>query len=755
MLVLGAALVRASAAPAGNAGRPPPGEVRRALEAVAGVVDEEIGAGRIPGAVVLVGHDGEIVYRRAFGARQTVPERQPMTDDTIFDLASLTKVVATTTAVMQLVERGDLHLDAPVARYWPAFGGNGKRRITVEELLTHRSGLRADIDLRSSWSGYREALTRIAAERPLRPPGSGFLYSDINFEVLGELVRRVSGQPLDVYCRARVFEPLGMRDTGFRPAARSAGIAPTTYVGGRLRRGEVHDPTAQRMGGVAGHAGLFSTAGDLAVFAQMLLDGGAARGAQILKPATVRRMTRPQGSAAPPRRGLGWEIGSRLGSASYGHTGYTGTSLWIDPATRSFVVLLTNRVHPDDRGDARPIRQRVAALASEAFTSGLARSFAADGRSAVESGVDVLVSERFARLAGSRVGLITNESGVDSTGRRTIELLESAPGVQLVALFSPEHGLGADREGEVGSGREPSTGLPVHSLYGAVKRPTTAMLRGVDVLVFDVQDAGVRFYTYVTTMAYAMEAAAEHGLPFYVLDRPDPISAAVVQGPVLDRDLRSFTGYYPLPVRYGMTIGELARFLNAENAIGADLRVIEMRGYRRAQWHDETGLRWVRPSPNLRSVDQAALYPGVALVEGANVSVGRGTDAPFEVVGAPWIDGAALASYLNGRSVAGVRFEPFDFTPAEQPFRAALCHGVRLRLLDRQRLDAPALGVEIASALRRLYGGVFDLGATLGMIGDRATLEAIGRGEDPRSIVRRWQGPLEQFSALRAKYLIY
>jgi uncharacterized protein YbbC (DUF1343 family) len=256
-------------------------------------------------------------------------------------------------------------------------------------------------------------------------------------------------------------------------------------------------------------------------------------------------------------------------------------------------------------------------------------------------------------------------------------------------------------------------------------------------------------------MAYAMEAAAAKHIPFYVLDRPDPISAEVVQGPVLDADLRSFTGYFPLPVRYGMTIGELAQLFNAENKIGADLHVVKMRGYRRAQWYDDTGLRWVAPSPNLRSVREAALYPGVALVEGANVSVGRGTETPFEVVGAPWIDDEALASYLNRRSIGGVRFEPVNFRPVEQPFADRVCHGVRLVLLDRTVLDTPRLGIEIAGALHRLHPRQFQLDRTLGSIGARSVLAAIGDGEDPREIAHRWQASLEKFLAVRAKYLLY
>ena len=726
------------------------------LAALARVAEREIRSGRVPGAVVLVGRDGEVSYRRAFGDRAREPRREPMTVDTIFDLASLTKVVATTTAVLQLVEQGALALDDPVARHWPEFGRHGKAAISVRDLLAHRSGLRPDLDLDLPWSGEPEGLRRNAGERPLAAPGARVVYSDINFEALGELVRRASGLPLDRYCERHVFAPLGMRDTGFTlNEDQRARTAPTQYQHRAMLRGEVHDPTAQRMGGVAGHAGLFSTADDLARFAQMLLDGGSLGGARVLRTSTVDEMTTPQPTAgAPASRGLGWELASPFGAArdpqrhAFGHTGFTGTSLWIDPASRSYVIVLTSRVHPDGRGDAKPLRAGVAAVVAGALAAERATA-------RVETGIDVLVEEGFAPLAGLRLGLITNHTGRSAGGARTLDLLHAAPNVRLAAIFTPEHGLDGDLDAPVASGREARTQLPVYSLYGEHRRPTDAMLEGLDALLFDVQDAGVRFYTYVTTLAYAMEAAARRDLRFFVLDRPNPIRADVVQGPVLDTALRSFTGYFPLPVRYGMTIGELAALFNAEARIGARLTVIPMRGYRRDEWYDETGLRWVAPSPNLRTLTAAALYPGVAIVEGANVSVGRGTPTPFELLGAPWIDGGALARALARRSIRGVRFQSAEFTPDASAYAGQRCHGVRLELTDRTALDAPALGLELASALQRLHPREFRVGRTLGMLGSRATLDSIRRGEDPARVAASWSGPLRAFLDLRQRYLRY
>jgi len=679
------------------------------------VAKQEIASGRIPGAVVLVGHNGGIVYRKAFGNRSLEPRPQPMTEDTVFDIASLTKVVATTTAIMQLADRGLLRIDDPVSAYWPEFAANGKGRITIRQLMTHTSGLRPDIDPRVRWSGYEGALSVITADRPIHPPGTEFHYSDINFIVLGEVTRRLSGLPLEVYCKKMIFEPLGMQNTSFRPAGSlQSRIAPCDVQNGCLRWGEVQDPTTYRMGGVAGHAGVFSTADDLAVFAQMLINGGVSRyrGQEqgrsqgqsqercILSPAALGAMLKPHtmpGSAT--LRALGWDIRSPYSrehtacfpEGSFGHTGYTGTSLWIDPRSKTFLIILTNRLYPDGKGQVKSMRARTAAavaavvnmgppadatISGDAYRSDM--SFAghgqSDGPEPVRTGIDVLASSGFASLVGKSIGVITNHTGIDASGRSTLNVLLHAPGVKVRAIFSPEHGLSGNLDEKVSSRKDSSTGLPVYSLYGDVKRPTAAMLHGLDALVYDIQDVGTRFYTYITTMAYAMESAAAAGLDFYVLDRPNPLTASVVQGPVLDPSFKSFVGYFPLPVRYGMTAGELARLFNSESKIGAKLHVIRMEGYRRETWLDDNALPWINPSPNIRSLTQAILYPGVAMIESANVSVGRGTDSPFEVIGAPWISGEQLARYLSGRHIAGIVFEPVSFVPHSDRFKTG---GVR------------------------------------------------------------------------------
>jgi uncharacterized protein YbbC (DUF1343 family)/CubicO group peptidase (beta-lactamase class C family) len=777
----------ARAFPGQLTGRREAGLTEEKLAAIASVAGEAIRTGKCPGAVVVIGHQGRVIYRKAFGHRAFVPRELPMTLDTIFDVASLTKVVATTTAIMQLVEQGKIVLSAPVSDYWPEFKANGKKDITVRELMTHYSGLPPDLELNPDWSGYETAMKMIVGEKVIVPPGDRFIYSDINFETLGELVRRVSGEPLDIYCAEHIFKPLGMKETRFKPPASLRNrIAPTQYQhgdSGKMLWGEVHDPTSYNMGGVAGHAGLFSTADDLTIFAQMLLDGGSYNGVRILSPLSVEKMTSPQN---PPDkmvvRGLGWDLDSPFASnrgelfevGSFGHTGFTGTGIWIDPVTKTYIIILTNRVHPDGKGDVGPMRSRIATLVAAALGPASAEQVLASRRSLTgyfelmksyrvqglrngktQTGIDVLEGENFAPLQGRRVGLITNATGMDAAGRRTIDLVYHAPGVKLVALFSPEHGLEGQAEARVLSSTDAATGLPVHSLYGDIERPTERMLEGLDALVFDIQDAGVRFYTYITTLGYCLEAAAQKGIEFYVLDRPNPLNGEEVEGPVLEGDLRSFVAYYPLPIRHGMTVGELAEMFNSENHLGAKLHVIKMRDWQRTDWFDETGLTWVNPSPNLRNPTEEVLYPGVAMVEGANVSVGRGTDTPFELLGAPWMDSRTLSAYLNARDIQGVRFVPVDFKPASDSFADRLCHGVQIVLIDRQAVDSAQLGVELAAALWRLYPDVFQLDKTLPLIGARWVLEAIAAGKDPRRIAYEWQGALEQFRTLRAKYLLY
>jgi uncharacterized protein YbbC (DUF1343 family)/CubicO group peptidase (beta-lactamase class C family) len=762
----------------------------------------------LPGAVVLVARHGRIAWRKAYGSRAVDPQREAMTLDTIFDLASLTKIVATATSIMILVEQGKVRLNDAVVEFIPEMKGGGRDAITIEQLLTHTTGFAPDFDLRERWTGYDEAIKRLSRE-PLRSqPGARFVYSDINYIALGEVVHRVSGQMLDEFARKNIFLPLGMHDTAFNPAAGlRPRIAPTEKRRGQMNylgdsdegagpqgeqwlRGQVHDPTSFRMNGVAGHAGLFSTAADLAIFCQMILNGGTYNGIRILSPMGVATMTRPRAIADNgSARGLGWDIATSFSSnkgdlfplGPFGHTGFTGTSIWIDPASDSFVIFLSNRVHPDGKGDVGPLRGRVASIvagsvmdttvnqardesaqAAADVLAGVARLNSNSARAAantvgdaqVLTGIDVLERDGFKPLAGLRIGLVTNQTGRDRAGRSTIDLLFKAPGVKLVALFSPEHGIRGLADEKVSDTKDEQTGLPIFSLYGESRRPKAEQLKDIDALVYDIQDVGARFYTYITTLGYLLEEAGKAKLPVFVLDRPNPINGIDVEGPIADADKLSFTAYHRLPVRHGLTIGELARLYNDERHLNTDLRVIKMEGWRRSMWFDATGLVWINLSPNMRSLTEAALYPGIGLLETTNLSVGRGTDTPFEVLGAPWLDGQKLASHLNAKRIAGVRFVPVRFTPTSSVFKNEECSGINLLITDRSQFQSVFTGVQIAVALHVLFPE-WKVDSYSRLLVNAAALERLKRGDSAEEIVHSWEAALEEFRLARERALIY
>lgn len=752
-----------------------------AAEALDRAIADAITNNEIPGAVLLVGHKGKAVYEKAYGWRALAPRKEPMTADTIFDAASLTKVVATTPAIMKLFEQGKIRLNDEVTRYLPDFQG-GKSRITVRHLLTHFSGLRPDVDLKPEWKGYDTGVKLALVDKPVAEPGERFIYSDINFVLLGEIVRVVTGKPLPQFVSESVWQPLGMRETMFNPpASLHRRIAPTEQLPGQMAplRGIVHDPTARFMGGVAGHAGMFTTARDLGRFAEMMLGGGQLRGVRVFSELTVEKFTSPQSPPDQPMlRGLGWDIDTPFSSnrgelfpvGSYGHTGFTGTSLWIDPISDTYVILLANSVHPKLRPAISSLRSRVATVVASAVglkapgvaitgynetMAGVRRVVERTGR--VMTGLDVEARDGFPSLRGKRAGLITNHTGLDREGRRNVDLMLEA-GVRLEALFAPEHGWeGTLDNRDVSHTVDAATGIPVYSLYqGENRRPSPEMLRGLDVVVFDIQDIGARFYTYMCTMLNAMEEAAKLGIEFVVLDRPNPINGVTVEGPLLDAELESFIGCLGLPLRHGMTLGEIATMANSERQIGASLRVVRMEGWERGDWFDSTGLPWVNPSPNMRNLNAAVLYPGIAMLEGSkNYSVGRGTDSPFEQIGADWILGRELAPYLNARKIPGVRFYPVVFRPQSSSLAGIRVEGVRILVTDRNRVSSLRLGLEVAAALEKLAPGKIWLELNARLIGSRRVIEALKAGEDPRLIAEREAEQTAAFEKLREKYLLY
>jgi SSS family transporter len=1040
------------------------------------LINTAIAAHKLPGAVVLIGHNNRIVFEQAYGNRKLANEpgldgkpspAEPMTEDTIFDMASLTKDLATAVAIMQLYEQGKISsFDDPVAKYLPEFAdtanptaapsANGaplyqpgatphetptfdKSHVTLRMLLTHTSGEPPDVDLRDPWGlttpdkaeGIHRALTT-----PLKAaPGTTFEYSDSNFILLGDLVETLSNQPLDVYAQDHIFQPLGMTETRYLPFDKACGphhingsaiawapvprgreliaclpntwstsllprTAPTAHDNegtpatnpdyDHLLRGTVHDPTTRRMGGVAGHAGVFSTAHDISLFAQALLSKLLNNtGPFPLKQSTLQLMTTPEqpghtpqqipaanaaqqasighepgapsvaglhpatgGSATIPGlaphypaipnqnlRGYGWDIDTAFSKprglifpiGSFGHTGFTGTSLWMDPASNTYVILLANAIHPrgnppisnlrgqvataaaqslsldqtayqqkdcDGKPDGPPVTVEQAAALDlycrtsgatdcpgvqvcatsndvaptdspssssnvttnppqnpvistgaqrsgetpacrsphpnsvippssnpatigypEASASGLIgpekNGLQPSGHALSETGetltgIDVLEQQRLAPLLklakgapGNEqpvsLGLLTNQSGIDRNGLRTVDVLRGSSflmesNIHLTTLFSPEHGItGALDTTHISSSTDPGTHLPVISLYGlhnADRRPTHAQLKDLDAVVIDLQDAGVHFWTYEAAVGYFLEAAStevtqyHHNLEIILLDRPNLIGGTQTQGPISDPGTESYVNYMPLPIRHGLTLGELARYIVGTKHLSTHLTVIPMQHWSRTDYFADTRLPWINPSPNLRSPEAAIRYPALGLIEYNNISVGRGTDHPFSFFGAgipptkpststatggrtdasastttAWFKATEVANYLTARNIPGVTFTPTAETIAEDanhyPFHGQTIEAVRVTLTDPKQTDTPELGIEILAALHHLYPTQFNLPRAMPLVCNQATMDAITRGDDPRSIAATWQPALDAFRAATTPYLLY
>ncbi len=738
------------------------------LRAIDAIVAEGIERGMMPGCVVCVGRRGKIVLLKAYGNRQLLPEPVPMTVDSVFDLASLTKPVATATSIMQLVERGKLSLDDRVTTVFPEFGANGKDKITVRDLLLHRSGLIPDNSLADYTDGPEVAWKNICELKLMGPVGDEFRYSDVNFIVLGKIVEQLSGRQLGQFVREETFMPLGMRETGYLPGeALKLRAAPTEQRDGGWIRGTVHDPRAHALGGVAGHAGLFSTAGDLALFAQAMLDEGELRidgrePVRVLSASSVRAI-RAGERIGTSLRGLGWDKqsgyssnrGDLLSRSAYGHGGYTGTVLWIDPELELFVVFLGNRLHPNGPvHNINPMAGRIVNVAAGAIRDS-AKSVPVESLQ-VLTGIDVLERDGFRMLAGQRVGLITNQTGRNREGVSTVQLLHESPDVNLTTLFSPEHGFSGDLDvSKIGNTKDASTGLQIFSLYGETRRPTPLMLENVDTLVFDIQDVGTRFYTYISTMGEAMRAAAENKKRFVVLDRPNPIGGIEVSGPMLDAGRESFVGYHPIPLRHGRTVGELALMMRAELKLDLELEVVRCEGWRREMFWDQTGLTWINPSPNIRSLNQALLYPGVGLFEMTNVSVGRGTDSPFEILGAPWMDGSELAKRLTEQQIPGVVFVPVLFTPASSTFEGQECSGINLCVIDRARFDPVETGFAIAMTLRGLHPGQWEIQKFDRLLGNKRVFDSLVSGVDTEELANAIRSGTGDFRRRCQAFLLY
>ncbi|MEZ6149727.1 MAG: DUF1343 domain-containing protein [Pirellulaceae bacterium] len=740
------------------------------LQQIDALVSEGIAAGKMPGCVLCFGRHGKIAWLKAYGNKRLEPETEAMTTDTVFDMASITKPTATATSIMKLLEMGKLRLNQTVVDIFPEFAPNGKDDITIRDLLIHQSGLVPDNALSDYEEGPEVAWQKICDLKLVAPVGQEFKYSDVNFIVLAKIVERVSGMNVNEFSHENIFAPLHMTETGYLPAeALKQRAAPTQQRDGKWMQGDVHDPRAHLLDGIAGHAGLFSTANDLAVYATTMLDGGSftidGQTTKVLSPRTVELMTAPN-RVSSGIRGLGWDKktgyssnkGDLLSDRAFGHGGFTGTVLWMDPSRDLFFIFLSNRVHPDGKGSVNGLAGQILNVVASSLTGDDASATSKDSKAtaAVETGIDVLVRDNFRQLAGQRIGLITNHTGRAQDGRSTAVLLQAAEQVDVTTLFSPEHGFEGKLDIEkIGDTQDSATGLKVFSLYGPTRKPTPEMLANLDTIVFDIQDIGCRFYTYVSTMGEAMRAAAEQGKRFVVLDRPNPINGLDMAGPMLDAGLESFVGFHHLPLRHGMTAGELAQMFKDELKLELDLQVIRCENWQREDYWEATGLTWINPSPNMRSLTEATLYPGVGVLETTNISVGRGTDIPFEWIGAPWIDARQLAAELTGYGLPGVIFVPVEFTPTSSKYEGELCHGVNIAMIDRAQFEPLHVGFALEVALRKLLPDLWQTKSLNRLLGNKQVEQAILDGKTLSEVVELSQTGLRDFAKRRKPFLLY
>ena len=756
------------------------------------LVSAGIADGAAPGVAVAVGRHGRVAYMRGYGRIDTVSSAPAVTDSTRFDMASLTKVVATTTAAMILEEEGLLNIDRPVRAYLPELNAPDKATITVRNLLAHNGGFRSGAPLWRDPRGAGAFLQAMNESQLFYAPGDSTIYSDWDLIMVGAIVERITGQRLDAFLEQRVWKPLGMRETGFNPLASGplpAGaacivtastthpllsqIAATeidTLYRKRQVHGIVHDENACALGGVAGHAGLFSSARDLAVFASMMLNGGSYNGVRILKPQTIARWTARQ--SAKYSRALGWDTpapGSSSGRffspRSFGHTGFTGTSIWMDPEKGIYVVLLTNRVNPT-RANMKhePLRRALADAVQQAVvdapvTEWLPRP---EGQSVITPGADRLFGSFEHLIRGKRVALVSNHSGILKDGTHLADALHRHPDVTLRALFGMEYNIRSNdysvaRDGE--QSIDPQTGVVKYNLYGEHHKPAPHMLDSVDVVVFDIQEVGTRFYEHINILGFVMEAAAEKNIDVVVLDRPNPLTGIKVDGFVTDPEfLYRFGSYAQVPVIHGMTMGELGRFYNGEKllrgGVQANLFVVPMLGWRRSMWYEDTGLPWRKPSPNLLTPASLLAYAGTCIFEALNLSEGRGTDHPFEYIGAPWLDNTAAVAMLNDLKLRGVTFEAVEFVPEQKPFHGRppemageRVKGIALRVTDPKAFEPYKAGVAILWAVHRLHPEK--------LVWNDAVLERLTATRRLKTMILAGRTPSEIFDAWRDEVAAY
>lgn len=722
-------------------------------EKVIASLERAVSESGAPGAVLLVGDRNETHLHVATGLRLRTPRIEPARTDTLYDIASLTKVVATATCVMMLRDEGHFRLEDSIADFVPipAF-----KDMSIISLLTHTSGLTA-VEPYYEWaSSLDEMLLRYAHEGIKDPPGVIHRYSDVGYMLLGKLVELVAGDSLKRFCTDRIFRPLGMRRTAFKPPRRWAGNCAGTEDSawrGRVMIGQVHDENAYAVGGVSGHAGLFSTSADLARFARALLNG------ELVKQSTLEEMTRLATVPLYPWQGLGWEMdpwaskkkGFLPSRCAFGHTGWTGTSMWLDGDTGFFTILLSNTCHPSrEKMESEWLRRTVhRAIASE-FYSTATNS---------HSGLDRLVRENFAPIEGKRIAVLTNSAAVDQLGRPILDVIAMAQEVTVAMIYSPEHGFRIDAEAGQKVASEGGA-VPIVSLYGSRKAPLPDELGEIELFVVDLQDVGSRYYTYMATMRRCLVACARARVPVLILDRLNPIGGVALEGPIAT-DTSHDVSYAAIPVRHGMTPGELAEYFVADDAslLSLDLTINRLDNWQPPHLFNECSLPWVAPSPNIPTPETALLYVGMCLFEGVNLNEGRGSDTPFAVIGAPWLDAQSIIDSIEEGDYEGCELEATVYTPLSIPGKATHpeyedeeCSGIRIHVRHPKSVRAFTLAVALLKAIRSHHSAEFEWKHSFDVLAGGPDLRRQIEGNDSaQSVIRRYSPALATFDARRPK----
>jgi len=710
---------------------------------------------KAPGATAFVGRaGGEKFLTAAEGMRQTTPVSEAATEDTLYDLASLTKQISTTTSVMLLHEDGKLNLDQKVSEFLPI---PGLERYTLRQCITHTAGLAPFKPWQDEIHSPEDIVQRIAALPPSSPAGTQRVYSDLGFILLAQVVGQAAREPIDAFVARRVFKPLGMRRTLFNPPPElRKDCAATENCPWRKRvlKGEVHDERAFAMGGVAGHAGLFSTAPDLGLFCDALLSG------KILKSATLDDMLKMGQVPFYLGQGIGWWLdpwtsgsnGYLPSRRAFGHTGFTGTSMWLDRDTGIYAVLLSNTVHPRrEPRDNTSLRRT--------FYDGVMFAHYPKSTNA-HNGIDYLPRVDYKPVLGKKMAILTNQAATDMLGRPDLEAFGLEPGVTFKTIYTPEHGLRGQAEAGKSVASEKTGAVPTISLYGKQKRPTKDEFKGVQLFVVDLPDVGSRYYTYMATMKECMAACAESGVPVLVLDRPNPLGGTVLEGPVA-KVFESAVCSAPIPARHGMTLGEIAAFFQQTvfEKSKLKLEIQNVENWRRELTHPACTLPWTPPSPNLPTFETALAYAGTCLFEGINLNEGRGTETPFLLFGAPWMDNKAVSAAIDPALAAGFTPTTRVYIPkpipgkAENPeYKGSVCKGIRLEVTDSDAARPFSLAVGLLAELVKRHRGQLQWKPNFDVLAGGPWLrEQLVAGRSAAEIIAATAAELAAFDAARPK----